>query len=630
MTVESKQHLKKNFQPKIAAHSKKIILKANNISLRMKILSLIMLTVIVLTSANILYYFNVVRPAEIETRTDHMTNSITFLEKRMQDFMSQKTNVLSLLAKSNAIIGYGINTSNQNLKNSSINEIKSIAKSQPEIIEASFLDFISGKELFKLRLNDQTKQLTPVRQDQLLINLSTANFFVQTKLLGIEKVYISPIQEDPVTNLPIILMATIIGSVENNVNVGVLLFKVEVASFMQNFVRFIESITTPSTEVVLALEDQSVIFAGTNAHSTWYLKKSDNNTISSVFPDLPPNFISMQGSNNVKKYMTSKFLGTFGGNVYTTKHLNVTFTDPNYKLHAIISTPVSEIMEDLNNQLIVTTIFAILIAIIISLLAVVLVHAFIQKPLNELMSATREIAKGNLHVSIQVEDERTDEIGQLAKQFKDMKSSLQSLIEAIRNSNEIVSSSAEEISSQTEEVTASAEEVSTSIQQIARHSSTQAEMLSVISEELDRLNTTVEDITKQIHDNVNKITEISQLTRILSLNATIEAARSEQGNSGFMVIAENIQQLAAETKTAVTIISKVSKTMTESFSKSFKEITDKISEIAALSEESAATSEEVAASISEVISAMEELTATAQVLTEQVEKTSELLHNFQL
>ena len=70
----------------------------------------------------------------------------------------------------------------------------------------------------------------------------------------------------------------------------------------------------------------------------------------------------------------------------------------------------------------------------------------------------------------------------------------------------------------------------------------------------------------EINDLTDEILSISSQTNLLALNASIEAARAGEAGRGFSVVADQIRNLADETKRSVANIQTVSKIVTDSVS----------------------------------------------------------------
>lgn len=83
------------------------------------------------------------------------------------------------------------------------------------------------------------------------------------------------------------------------------------------------------------------------------------------------------------------------------------------------------------------------------------------------------------------------------------------------------------------------------------------EEMAAGTEESKRIVTDLGDKSKEIISIVKMITKISDQTHILSLNASIEAARAGVHGREFAVVADEIQQLAEETKIAVENIGEI-------------------------------------------------------------------------
>ena len=243
----------------------------------------------------------------------------------------------------------------------------------------------------------------------------------------------------------------------------------------------------------------------------------------------------------------------------------------------------------------------ILIALIISVIAITLVVLFLRqslKPLKTLVDRAREAANGDLTVQVNVKNE--NEIGQAAEAFNEMISSLRQLtVHIAKTSTEVTQSSLslKEMAGQTEAAT---NEISTAIQgvasgaetqlvssqesqramtemalgihRIAESSSTVSELAAdtsqlavngeaVMSETVKQMNVIEQQVSNaanvmeelnaasnSIGNIVTHILEVASQTNLLALNASIEAARAGEAGKGFAVVAQEIRKLAERAK----------------------------------------------------------------------------------
>lgn len=221
--------------------------------------------------------------------------------------------------------------------------------------------------------------------------------------------------------------------------------------------------------------------------------------------------------------------------------------------------------------------------------------------IRQIMVMTSDIAKGKL-TGEDIPIITTDELGVLASNVNNMKSSLHEMVSNTRDSSEQMRVSSELLSAITEETTASADEVHHAITEVADGAVAQAEEAEIaigkvdnlsrlISQTTDKyteiikemgdveqlqengslkveeleqnsdeftqvieeLRTNFSNLTTQmheIHSVVQTITSISEQTNLLALNASIEAARAGEHGKGFAVVANEVRKLSEDTNEA--------------------------------------------------------------------------------
>lgn len=264
------------------------------------------------------------------------------------------------------------------------------------------------------------------------------------------------------------------------------------------------------------------------------------------------------------------------------------------------------------------------LAFILSLIAIFLIVLFITgkilKPVPVLLKSIEAAGKGDLTVVADVDSK--DEIGQLAESFNRMVCSQRNMIEQVLKTSGDIFGMAEkqgvlikEIGEQTEDTSATVEQLSAGMQETAAS----AEEMNASSFEIERAATsiseksndgavTADEISKRAKDlnsnfrasreaenrmytdikcrldiaienakavdqiNVlsDSILQITSQTNLLALNAAIEAARAGESGRGFAVVAEEIRVLAEQSKSTVSQIQNVTKSVIGSM----QELTD--------------------------------------------------------
>ncbi|WP_258168724.1 methyl-accepting chemotaxis protein [Paenibacillus sp. AR247] len=268
--------------------------------------------------------------------------------------------------------------------------------------------------------------------------------------------------------------------------------------------------------------------------------------------------------------------------------------------------PVEMLVKDAKGILVLTMGMAVG-AIVVAILIGFWMARMIATPLSKLKDLMLEGAKGNLNVRTQHKSK--DEIGQLGQAFNLMVDQITKLVQQTNTTAQLVLETAGELTDASKKTAISAKEIAIATEEIANGASSLAteaergnemtehmakqmglvitaneEMGSAarhveqssqygtkqLNELLDKTHQTEEmtrelmhkvDALKQTASSVNKVLvvlqNITKQTNILSLNATIEAARAGAAGRGFMVVADEIRQLADQSRQSIDMVGQI-------------------------------------------------------------------------
>jgi len=224
-----------------------------------------------------------------------------------------------------------------------------------------------------------------------------------------------------------------------------------------------------------------------------------------------------------------------------------------------------------------------ILAIVTILLVLLFGIAFINKRLSMEMSkviqASREIAQGNLRLSLV--QHREDEVGIIFRAMDEIRSSINELIlhsQQIGEKMKPIIRAFTELSSEVKDKSISTEkiisEVSEELSHIVSNIEDQANLLSQLKLAIEEISKTVmkttdsvkvsmdkalyaqemikdlENASKEIEKIVEFIRSMAEQTNLLALNASIEAARAGEAGKGFAVVANEVKELARQTDSA--------------------------------------------------------------------------------
>lgn len=271
--------------------------------------------------------------------------------------------------------------------------------------------------------------------------------------------------------------------------------------------------------------------------------------------------------------------------------------------------------------------------------------------IDEIIQTLNSMAEGNMQV--QLKEDYSGEFAPIKSAFEHISLSLSNTLLHIDHVAEQVNSSAVQVASGAQALAegatgqaASVEELNASIERIAEQTveslvivETASKSFQRVDESIDAGNVHMEQLSEAMENigtssnHIVKITkvieDIASQTNILALNAAIEAARAGDAGKGFVIVADEVRNLAAKSTETVKQVAALIQTSVDSVSQGIEITTQTVQNLKAIktstyevkrdfvkieqtSAEQVSAIEQIKQGLSQVSAIVQENTATAE------------------
>ncbi len=451
------------------------------------------------------------------------------------------------------------------------------------------------------------------------------------------------------------------------------------SSFRQKYIIITDYITDPKPELIDLYKKESEQFNSSSESLNTYVKSEEAKTVLNAIVKIDQHMNTVW-EDDILKTVEEIRQNFEQVDIYTQISLTnkaETIRDMNIEklneLRTSILDDRTRIMKETHSSIasmIRNTFILIIIAFIVSSVAMYFVSRNISKNLKDVVAYCKKLAAGELNVKA-LQAKSKDEVGQIIQAMNQLSGNLKASISSILASSDQVNEMSRNLKVNAEATTEANNEITTSIMQVASASDEQvkisertndavenvsAQLIEVtgsmnetlqttsntkqkieqgklyaynVTEQMDEINGKVTELAKVIHSLKNNsqeihriieiITDISNQTNLLALNAAIEAARAGEHGKGFGVVAQEVRKLAEQSAGAADSI----RTILEQTGKETNQAVNVMDESQVTVQKGNELVEKVAAIFTEIAQSIEEVSLNGNNVNSAVMNANE-------